>query len=273
MHHGVNIGLDPVFKNSDWLKAQVPDNKKTTYYLFNKVDESFYQDYYNINEDDQMRIGVPRHELKWMRQIIRQQANLSDKYQKKPYVLVISRPLSNFLPLERKKKILQDIKKLVIDNLDFNLVIKCHPKEKDLTIYEQALGNDQYNKNWFYSKRHPFILAESCKFAITLYSSLCTDFILLGIPVIEYLNLNDLATHDSPDALRDKSDNPVLDYRYHGMVLGVDNFEDLEKNAHKILKNKVEVLSELKNKYQKIFYITDNPSKTVASDIMQKIVN
>ena len=65
-----------------------------------------YQDYYNINEDDQMRIGVPRHELKWMRQIIRQQANLSDKYQKKPYVLVISRPLSNFLPLERKKKIL-----------------------------------------------------------------------------------------------------------------------------------------------------------------------
>lgn len=270
--HGVNIDLNKVaLKYSQ--KKQIENNPNTYYYFYSRKDDDFYLKHYDINSN-QKQIGVPRHNNNWMNHLIENQTKLSDKYFAKPFLLIISRPQSDFLPTDRKVKTMQDIKKLAIDKLGFNVVIKCHPKEKSFDVYDNVFGKGEYNKDWFYTNRHPYLLAKQSTLCVSLYSSLVTDFLLIGTPVIEYLNIKGIPFHDNQESYRDEFNNPVLDYRYFGLVLGADNYSDLENHAKTILSDKDAVLKKLRDKYYESFYgRNENSAKIIADDILNEIKN
>ena len=271
LHHGVNIGLDKVaLKYSQ--KKQIENNPNTYYYFYSKQDENFYLEHYDINSN-QKQIGVPRHSNNWMNHLIENQTKLSDKYFAKPFLLIISRPSNDFLPNDRKEKTLQDIKKLAIENLGLNVVIKCHPKEKSFDIYDSVFGKGEYNNTWFFTNRHPYLLAKQSTLCVSLYSSLVSDFLLIGTPVIEYLNIKGIPFHDNQESYRDEFNNPVLDYRYFGLVLGADNYSDLENHAKTILSDRDSVVKKLRDTYDEHFYSNENSAKIIADDILNEIKN
>ena len=269
MHHSTNIGLELIAKKYK-VEPYALKNPNTLFYLYSKKDLSFYENFYG-EEITQKAIGVPRHNEKWIQKVILNQDKLDEKYTTKPFLLLISRPSSDFLPIDRKEKALRDIKKFAISENGFNVVIKYHPKEQDFSLYEEVFGKEQYNKSWFYSKRHPYILAEKCKICVTFYSSLVCDFIFLNTPVIEYLNLKGIQFHDNENSYKDELNNPVFDYRNFGLTLGANNFEDLSRHASQILADKNLVLNQLIKNYRDVYYWSENSAKEVARDILDKM--
>ena len=110
---------------------------------------------------------------------------------RKNQIFLISRPISNYLPFERKKKFLEMVKK-ASEKFNFKIIIKLHLKEKHSDIFADVFGKHNYNKNWEFSEKHPFVIGSKCLFAVSFYSSVAVDLINIGVPCIELLDLKKL---------------------------------------------------------------------------------
>lgn len=160
--------------------------------------------------------GVIRHHEAYIKKIQSLYANYP-----KDHVLVISRPSSNYLSKEDKYNTLLDIKETCkVYNLK-KIVIKLHPKEtskKDLDIFYEALGRENYGKFWEFSNLHTYVVAKEALFAIAIWrSNIIFDLNLLKIPIIMRLNLVKLGENDShKQSIRNivKSGNAELAQNY-----------------------------------------------------------
>ena len=90
-------------------------------------------------------------------------------------------------------------------------------------------------------------------------------------PSIEYLNLDGLKLYDNVDSLRDKSGNPVFQYRYAQLVLGAGSKLELELHVESIINKYKETFSSLYLKYKDYYNPYENSSDMVSNDIINKV--
>jgi hypothetical protein len=270
IQHGININDGGVLRNTK--KASVGNFRKDVKaYLFSSMEVPLYEYKYAIHNSFMEVVGVPRHSPDWMefmRLNILEQNNEINSLNNGS-IFIISRPSgTNYLPYKRKKKALEDIKRLAWKDLKKNIVVKLHPKEKNEGIYEEVFGTDTYGDNWVYSDLHPFVLAKESDFAISFYSCVVIDMLALGVPTIEYLNLRGIPEFDNDKSLRDKIDDPVFSYRYLDLVLGASDYEMMKAHVMEIMNDRETVLSRLQAKYNELFPKIENINDKIAQDIL-----
>ena len=270
IQHGININDGGVLSI---IKKLYRKNlrKDVKAYLFSSMEIPIYEHKYAVDNSSMQIVGIPRHRSDWMEflKLSIYKHNNKINLPSKGSIFIISRPSgTNYFPYERKKKALEDIKRLAWKDLKKSIVIKLHPKEIKEGIYEEVFGTDTYGKNWVYSDYHPFILAEESDFAISFWSGVAIDMIALGVPTIEYLDLRGIPEYDNDEFPRDKMDHPVFSFRYLNLVLGASNYDMMREHAMEIINNRENVLYKLQKKYNELFPTIENINDKIAQDIL-----
>jgi hypothetical protein len=245
-----------------------------TVYTMSNLEENGYIRCFGVTKDNIIHAGIPKHDRDWI-EFINNQFPPIKKHLFDSFVFVIGRPASQYNTIERKKKALKDVYNIVCVKYKLKLVVKTHPKESldgiDGDIYADALGLENYGKDWMYSSSHPFILGKKAIFSISFYSSVALDMLAINKPTIEYLNLEGLDLYDNKNSLRDRHGKPVFQFRYAGLVLGASSGVELEKYVESILSQHEATILPLRSKYKDYFELFDGASKMLANDIYEKI--
>ena len=264
MPHGIGIRL----KLDHIVKANNNNNNKLKIYLFsNFFERDYYIKKHGVNDDNLNFFGIPRHDYNWINEIQRQSQILPPGFQNGNTIFIISSPVSACLPMDRKIKSLINIEKVLQEGLGMNLVIKLHPKEAKEGIYEDVFGIKEYGKTWVYSGLHPFALAKGRKLAISLFSGVSFDMLRLGVPCIEYIDLQGIPGFDD---IVDKK--PITPFARYGLVTSVSNYSELEYHVNRIMKSSNYHESYIKV-YKKYFIMDDKSSDKIASNILELIPN
>jgi hypothetical protein len=264
MHHGISI-----FEQKDSaVQVKVLDLSNITSYVFSQSEYVYCKDKYQISEGSIKVVGIPRYDKDWIAIIEEQQKNKISKRHWENFVFVVSRPISDYLPRERKISSLVMIKGFC-DKYDLKIIIKRHPKESGDGTFEYVFGSGEYGESWMYSDDHPVHLGKLSEISIVFYSSLVVDLVVAGVPTIELLNLKGLSKYDTKDALKVNGE-PVFDYRYYGLVFGASNSIELSKYFNDFLIQKETGTDRLMKNYNKIFTTDLNSSRKVANDILSK---
>ena len=264
--HGVNVLTQPLDQKYFGSRS----DGETTAFVFSKLEKEYFEKGYRLDEKDLRFIGVPKHNPNWV-SYVRQRETQTLDWQ--DYVFVISRPVSNYLPYDRKKRAIEDIKKLFVDKLGMKIVVKRHPKEFSDGLFEKILGTSNLGTTWTLTRSHAFTVATHSKLAIAFYSSVVTDMVALGVPSIEYLDLRNIAEFDNDEALRDSTGEPVFSYRHQGLTLGASDSEQLSKHADSILKDRFSVISKLKSDYDRCFDNNVDALESITAEILNTLYN
>lgn len=270
MHHGIDIAAEKELKdtgNSGKTRNDV------TAYIFSETSRSFYKKRYGLSDDHIKIVGIPRHEPEWLDFIIQKEKEIHNySPPKEEYVFLISRPTGGSeVSIERRLKSLQDIKRVVLDQLNKKIIVKLHPKEQKEGLYEEVFGEENYKVKWEYSNLHSIVLGDHCLFAIAFTSGVVIDMIVRDTPSIELLDLKGIPKFDNAEALRDQNGEPVLMYRYFGLAYGASDYTALKKHTETILQNRSAALQVLKKNYSALFPLKKNINMKIAEDIISKL--
>jgi hypothetical protein len=268
-------GIAPYWVTSTLIcKQPVSKRLDVTVYNMSHLEVSGYKKCYGILEENIVHVGIPKHDSNWIEFISNQPGQSKEKVFDS-FVFIIGRAASPYNTVERKKKALKDIYDIVCIKHGLKLVVKTHPKESingiDGDIYMNALGKDNYGKDWLYSNLHPFILGKKALFAISFYSGVSLDMAAINKPTIEYLDLEGLPLYDKKDSLRDKLGKPVFQFRYADLVLGASSKADLEEHIESIFLQYETTFLPLHSRYKEYFKPIDGSSVTVANDIIRRL--
>jgi len=269
--HGVNIDGGGVLRSSKKL-LDGDYRKDIKAYLFSSKARPFYEHKYAIHKSFMEVVGVPRHTPAWMEfirlNVLKNNNEINEL--SRDFIFIISRPgNTNYHSYKRKKKALENIKRIAWNDLKKNVVVKLHPKERKEGLYEEVFGTDTYGDKWVYSNLHPFVLGKECTFAISFYSGVVIDMLALGVPTIEYLDLRGIPECDNSEALRDKIGHPVFSFRYLDLVLGASDYDQMKAYAMEIISDRETVLSRLQAKYNELFPQIENINKKISEDILR----
>lgn len=227
-------------------------------YLYSEREAAAYKNNYGLKNSEMKIVGVPRHDPDWIRTVLRGTTNdIPPSWN--TYIFVISRPVvEGFFPREKKRKALEDIRKLAFEDLHVKVVVRFHPTERRVRegLYEEVFGKELYGKQWMYSSSHPSVIGEGSLFAISFYSGVAIDMLAVGRPTIQISRF-----------IRGEKTGAIVDYKKMGLVLGADNYEELKDQAHRILEHKESVLNELIPHYRESFAPVGKPIRTIADDI------
>lgn len=237
-------------------------------YLFSDREVTHYETIFHLNREQMAVVGVPRHDEEWLRFVIAREEERTD-WNKRDYVFLISRHVG-MLPAERKKAYVEWIRDVVWHDLGLGLVIKTHPREYGESVYEEVLGLENKGTRWHVQEQHAFVLGSRAKFAICFYSGVPLDMIRIDIPTVELLDIRGLPSLDNEEAFRDEAGNPVLQYRYNGLVLGAGTREEFKTQVERIMNDRDGVVGELRRKYEEIFATMPESSKWIAEDIARR---
>jgi hypothetical protein len=205
-------------------------------------------------------VGVPRHTGSWIGEVNRHCAtqNCPDL----PYIFLASRPKNpKYFPAERKIRALRDIKRLSAE-LGCSVVVRCHPKEHDNALFMRELGQEFFQKRWFYSTKHPLVLGANALFCITFFSSVAVDMAALGIPAIERFDFTGLEGMSLPLAC-----GPTSIYQKFGLAFGAQNYGELREQASRIMSDREAAKKQVKDAYKALYTTLDNPIGVIADDI------
>jgi len=270
IQHGININDGGVVDNTKKV-LDGTSRKDVKAYLFSSMEKPIYEYKYAIHKSFMEVVGVPRHAPDWMEIIRLNVLNNNNEINElgRDFIFIISRPGSTkYFSYERKKKALEDIKRLAWEDLKKNIVVKLHPKEKREGVYEEVFGAETYGDKWVYSGLHPFVLGKESDFAISFYSGVVIDMLALGVPTIEYLDLRGIPEFDNDKSLRDKMGDPVFSYRYLDLVLGASDYFQMKAHVMEIMNDRKTVLSRLQSKYNGLFPKIENINDKIAQDIL-----
>jgi hypothetical protein len=266
-----------------WVRADIncrqPATKSSdvTVYSMSHLELNWYKKCFKILEKNIVHVGIPRHDNDWLELIYNQTHSIEEELFDS-FVFLIGSPSTPYNTVERKKKALKDIYNVVCVKHKLKIVVKKHPKESldgiDGHIYTEALGLENYGKNWVYSDRHPSMLGKKAIFSISFYSGVVLDMLAINKPSIEYLNLEGLPLYDNSNSLRDAHGKPVFEFAYTKLVLNASSKLDLEKHVESILSQYEATVLPLRSKYEDYFTTSyDNASEIVANDILKRIDN
>jgi len=261
IYHGIHINLSTTVPEVSVYRSLAA----TTCYLYSEMEKQYYRNAFQIDDSQLRVIGVPRHEKAWIKML---SSSSNQEKDWEDYVFIISRSMSEYLPYDRKMEALRIIKSIIVDELGMKVIVKFHPKERFSNQYESVFGRSMYGTTWKYSSAHPLVLGRKCKFAISFLSGVAVDMLALGKPVIEYLDLKGIPAYDNDKSLRDSNGNPVLSYRYLGLVLGADDELTFRKQVNKITDDPVKSSNFLMTRYRDIFADPDGAAEIISGDIL-----
>ncbi|MFT5000714.1 MAG: hypothetical protein ACI875_001719 [Planctomycetota bacterium] len=253
INHGIDVaygGKDPS-KREDFSPR--PSSIQPTVFMFSQLENKNYSASYTISEENQVVVGIPRHEAEWVDLIQQEEKANLDKLPVK-FVGLISRPQNDlFLPLDRKIKGLEALK-LVAAELGLPIVIKRHPKETRTTsVYDDVFGPENLGKTWFETSVHWLALGPQCAFTMSFVSGVVADMAILGVPTVEWLDLTGLPSFDHPDGLKLPDGTPVHTLRYLGVVPGATTLESLRDFAQNAIADREGTAVGAKAKYYEVF--------------------
>ena len=258
LFHGIDIHSLPLLGQ----KAQI-DITNLSCFLYSPFEINYYQNTLGVDKSCITVAGIPRHDHKWIQELCKE--TNSSLFKKKSAVL-FSRPISDYLPRHRKVEALEAIKQCLVDDYNFFLYVKKHPKEQNEGIFEAVLGSNLKRITWDYIDVHPYQAAIACELALVFYSNLCVDMTALKIPTIEYLNLRNIAPYSLPDYPH-IDDEPVFSYRLHGLVHGVSSKEEFRNAVSSIFADKNAFMGPFIKQYCKYFPREKNVSEYIAARI------
>ena len=263
MPHGISFNDSIMFSKVNIKKINIRgDNKKLIIFLFSEIlGYEYYLKQYSITQKNLIFGGVPRHDQSWIDKIQGLSNDIPPDFDDEATIFLASRPVCSYIPRERKVKVFKDIKSVIIDHLHMKVIVKLHPKELKDNICENIFGREEYGKTWIFSDLHPYVLGKGKRLSITFNSAISFDMLRLGVPCIEYINLQGIP-----------SMNDVTEYTREGVVVGVDNCKDFKFQVNKLL-NSSDYASHALRKYKDYFNINSNSSIRVASEIIEKINN
>lgn len=246
------------------------ENALTTSFLLSTRERAFYKQAYGLNENQLHLTGIPMHEKKWVEKISDSSGTDTARLSRE-FIFVISRPsTTSYLPRSRKLEAIRDIKK-VAETHDLFVVVKAHPKETDDGTFHEVFGSEKNGATWATSLDHPFVLGKHCAFAVSFYSGVAVDMVMLGTPVIERLDLRGLPDYDDGDALRDETGDPVFPYRFLGLVLGASSSAEFLAHVAEILSNRKKVVQTLQARYRSVFPTIDGVNEKISSQILESL--
>ena len=213
--------------------------------------------------------GNPKFDKSWIRKF-KKKVNLFKN--RKKNILLISREANNFFfPLNKKIQYLKNIKDIILDKYNFNIIVKLHPRESSEVgkkIYFKILGKENYNKNWTFSDHNPYTLGKYIYFAISFYSGVSIDLINLNIPTIEYLNINNKSKNKLGKLIFTKKKINNFEIVHQKLALPAKNINDLEKQTKLILLKRNYVVNNIKKNFKGNF-----KTKQIINDINKIITN
>lgn len=263
--HGININGLRNGAEEEPVNAEI---LKTVAYIFTEKERQYYKSTYSLDDTSIRSYGIPRHETKWIDFLLTKEENHTIPFGG-GYIFVISRAAGETLLLDRKLEYIREIKK-ISEAYGLKIVVKLHPREAKDNTFEDGLGYDNYGKTWIYSSLHPYFLGKHCKFAVSFYSGVPIDMIMLGTPTIERLNLSGIGKYDIQTTLIDKgTGEPITEHRYFGLVLGASNYEQMKHHVEEIIQNREAVVGKLQKKYLEIFSYTENINDVIADEICE----
>lgn len=267
--HGINLNDDTQYSLRDGYDSLEKDN--ITAFVFTENERLKCKTAFALEDRHMDLVGIPRHDPDWMKFIMEKHNHTQPPLDN--YVFVISRPHSTkYHTRERMKRTLEEIKEIVWDELEMNILVKLHPKEHKTGIYEEVFGEKNQGIKWDYSNLHPFILGRDCNFAICFESGVALDMILLDVPIIAKLDLRGIPDYDNEDSLRDpETGDPVFIYRYLGFNLGASNFQQMKKHVDNIFEDREKVMTKLHQNYYDYFVKMEESRKYIASKILKSL--
>lgn len=270
----ISHGLNPIStipSKPDPLSKHLVD-QNITVFVNSDMEVTPYQARTALSSENILITGVARHHPDWI-DYFTQTESESEKSRnlfKDDFIFVISRPdRSDFHPTERMKKSIETIKHTAFDVLNVKIVIKLHPKESKRTLYEEILGKEEYGKKWMFSNAHFFTIGKKCLFAVSYFSGVAVDLIALTVPTIELLNLKGIENYEN-GRMKDAHGVPVLNYRYHGLVLGASNRQEFLNQVKKVMMHRESAINELKEGYRKLYFDPTDSLDITVDTILQK---
>ena len=212
--------------------------------------------------------GILRHDPDWINTIGQFDAPNFEKSEKRT-LLLISRGHSGpdgYLPRLRKVEYLKDVLEFA-QKFELKIVVKPHPKERDLSIYREVFGEESGEGIWECSDSHLFQLAKSAIMAVSFFSGCAIDLTAAEVPTVERLNLIGLKQFDNDYADRDLSGDPVFQYRRDGHVIGSSSSSEFKKAAEDCYLNPEGSLARLKQSYKEKFLTPVMKPRTLAETI------
>lgn len=268
--HGMTVhGLkDNEAPNIQTLKRVKRLNVKA--FLYSRQEKRFYQNFYDLDESQISVVGIPRHAKNWVGSF-----TVNDKSATPivdtDYILVISRPgNTKYFSRSQKVEAIKDIKN-VAQKLNKKIIVKKHPKEKNDGLFDKVLGRERRGADWDFSNRHAFVLAQKCLFAVSFYSGVSVDLIRMGVPCIERLDLKGVKEYDNAESLRDSSGEPVLDYRYLGLVLGASDSVSFMRKVDYVIRDRDRAVDALQKVYENTFRPAADTNDQLASEIIARL--
>lgn len=242
--------------------------QNVTTYIYSEEEKPRYKSLCGLEEHEMKVIGVPRHQKKWINYILKRSEN--NEVPESPYIFIVSRPIgpdNSPFSLKKRLKHLEEIKKLA-GEIGYNIVVRLHPKETKDGLYEQVFGLNTYNKKWFISKSHPYILGLNSEFCIIFDSSIAIDMAVLGVPVVQLINYEGT---EHVGRIKDSFGNTISPLQLYGFALGASSYGGLENKALKIISSRKDVCFQLKSNYENVFKSTDDPVELIVNDICKHV--
>lgn len=243
---------------------------RLTAYAQSTKQSPLYQSRYQVGANSLVHAGISRHSEDWVGQLQGVYNDLPEAFSEQ-FVFVISRPCNRLLPVERKTRIITELRELCNERSGLRIVIKEHPKERREKIYERILGQSNYGKTWIYSQNHPLDLGQRCCFGLSFYSGIAVDLIWMGVPAIEYLDLRGINDYDHPGAPRDAHGNPVTEYRNWNLVRGVQTGEELREAVDELEADPKQFVRPHQDAYRALYGEVGAPAERIAEDMLGRM--
>jgi hypothetical protein len=261
MSHGISFNDSTMSSKGHINKIKLSgDNNKLKIFLFSEIlGYEYYLKQYSITQENFIIAGVPRHDQVWIDKIQSLSEPIMKNFNDEASIFIASRPECNYIPRERKVKVFKDIKSFIIDQLNMKVIVKLHPKEINDRICEDIFGKEKYGKTWIYSNLHPYVLGKGKRLSIAFNSAVSFDMLRLGVPCIEYINLEGIPNM-----------NGSTEYGRKGVVVSVNNYKDFQFQVNKLLTSP-DYASNAFGKYKSFFDVIDDSSIKVASEIIEEI--
>ncbi len=267
-----NIKKLSIFHGSDFPSLEQKHKNKDISYI-NKCDqiifsntelEEYHYEYYFKFDNQLLKFGCPKHSSDWIKFVLDNAEK--ENFLKEKFVFLMTRHHDEkWFPLKNKINYLKDIKKIIIDELNYKLVLRLHPKESEElnnNLLNEIFGKKNYGKTWQISNLSPYLIGKHSQFALSFFTGLAVDLWFVGCPTIEYLSFNDV------DMSKIKSDDPkfyeqeiyyknneyIRKIRFNDLVIGSSNEEQLRKNISHVIHNKEEVVKKYKNLIEKKYF-------------------
>ena len=261
LHHGLDVVVP-----ADHDVATPEVDLEARAYLAADAERPVYVDRYGVPPERLRVVGVPRHDPAWVDRVVA--ASAARHQVEDGAVVVISRPPHPaYLPDERRTRAYGDLHRVVCEDLGLRLLVKPHPKERDLGAVRRALPAGTEGRTWRFTGAHPFHLARHARAAVTFHSGVAVDLVALGVPVVELIDVRGLAA-DRAAPGRDARGRPQhSSFRRGGMVLPADDATELRAALDRALADRDGVAVDLAAALGRMFPRPPDPVGTILADL------